>query len=432
MARFRKLSGWLSGAGIGGVIKVVAGNGSFVILGFLANLIAANGLSPEGFGLMAVSLATLNVLQEICGNGVDLAMVKIAAPHVGKDDGQLARFYRAGLQIKLLINGAVAMAVWLLAEPIALWIFKDARLAGFMEWVSLGLISAAMFNYMLAKFQTEERFSLYSTLRVLNNVAKIAMLGLLWWLNEFEPESVFATWMVAFLVSFGMALLTGRESRAARPLTAVDKTHWGDILRFARWTVASSFLYSLYSRTDILILGRYVEDAAVGLYAVSWNITFVIDLVTYSVIIALLPRAAKMSTRAEFTAYLKSTFLVCLVLAIGITPLFPMSDWLFTTFFPDYGLDASPLFRILLSGAIITLLFHPLYLILYARDKAHRLTLVNLLLAIFALIAGLMIIPEYGATGAAAVTVAGRVFASALICYFVYSEVRKLPDVQPA
>ena len=50
----------------------------------------------------------------------------------------------------------------------------------------------------------------------------------------------------------------------------------------------------------------------------------------------------------------------------------------------------------------------------------------------FVLLAGLLVIPAYGTTGAALVTVAGRVFASALICYFVFSEVRKLFHAQPA
>jgi O-antigen/teichoic acid export membrane protein len=424
---------WLAGAGGAGVLKVVAGNGSFVVLGFVANLIAANGLSPDGFGLMALALAMLNVLQEVCGAGVDLAIVRIAAPHVGRDADCLARVYRAGLQIKLIFNGSIALAVWMFAGPIARGLFDDPRLSPLLGWVAVGLLAAALFNYMLAKFQTEERFALYSTLRVLNNVAKLVFLGLLAWIGLFEPVAVFASWMLAFVVSFGMALVWDRRTTLpGLPVVRIEGERWGEILRFARWTVASSFLYSLYSRTDLLILARYVGDAEVGLYAVSWNITFVIDLVTYSVIVALLPRASKMSTHGEFVAYLKSTFLICALLALCVMPLFLLSDWLFATFFPAYGTAAASLFRILLSGALITLLFHPLYLILYARDQAYRLTQVNLLLVLFVLLAGLLVIPAYGTTGAALVTVAGRVFASALICYFVFSEVRKLFHAQPA
>jgi O-antigen/teichoic acid export membrane protein len=120
------------------------------------------------------------------------------------------------------------------------------------------------------------------------------------------------------------------------------------------------------------------------------------------------------------------------VLAVGVLPLFPISDWLFATFFPAYGLPAAALFRILLAGALVTLLFHPLYLILYARNRASRLALVNLLLVLFVIAGGLMVIPGYGTTGAAWVAVAGRAFASALICYFVFSEVRKLRHANPA
>jgi Na+-driven multidrug efflux pump len=57
---------------------------------------------------------------------------------------------------------------------------------------------------------------------------------------------------------------------------------------------------------------------------------------------------------------------------------------------------------------------------------------VNLLLVLFVLLDGLLVIPAHGTTGAALVTVAGRVFGSALICYFVFSEVRKLLHASPA
>ncbi len=406
------------------VAKVIFGNGSYVGLGFLANVISANGLTPAQFGLVSITLATLNVLQELCGNGLDLAMVRLAGPHAQDKPRVAASYYRSALQLKLLINGVIALAICLLAPQLAAGVFDNPDIEPLLKWVALGLIGASLYNYTLARIQAEERFSLYAVLRIANNIGKLVILGLVWLFDFFNPDSVLAAWILAFFIGYLLSLAynAGRKPLLRESLH-FESEYWKKLIEFGKWVVASSFLFSLYSRTDMLILARYSDTADIGHYAAAWNITYIIDLMTYSVIVALLPKATRIHSHRDFSAYLRSTFLICLLLAAMLMPLFFLSDWFFAVFFPAYS-DAGGLFRILFAGALITLLFHPLYLILYARNRVNRLTLINLLLVIFCALLGLLVIPDYGATGAAWVTVSGRLFSSALICYFVYRELR--------
>lgn len=415
--------------GLGAVFKVVAGNGGYVVLGFLANILAANGLDPTGFGLMSLGLAVLNVLQEICGNGIDLAMVRLAAPYVGSEPRVAARFFRAAFQLKLIVNGAIAICLWFLAETVALSLYGQPELVPFVQWVCVGLVGAALYNYVLAKFQTEERFTLYAAMRVLSNVVKLLALGLLFVFDALDPQNVMASWMCSFFIGFGIALLFNRHRTQGPEVDVEDhKRYWQEIVRFGGWVVASSFLFTLYSRTDLLLLGRFADADTVGNYAVAWNITFVIDLLTYSVIIALLPRASRMTEGLELRRLAVTTVLICGGLAMAMLPLYLLADWFFGTLFTHYH-DSARIFRILFWGALVTLIVHPMYLILYARNRVNRLTFVNLILAIFSLLVGLAVIPEYGAVGAAGVTVAGRVVASVLILGFVISEIRNKSNV---
>ncbi|MCB1704798.1 MAG: oligosaccharide flippase family protein [Halioglobus sp.] len=415
-----------SSGGLLAVAKVILGNGSYVALGFLANVVSANGLSPAQFGLVSIALATLNVLQEICGNGLDLGMVRLAAPHLEKNPGAAAAYYRAALQIKLLVNGGVALLLYVLAPQIALLVFENADMTPMLRWVSFGLMGACMYNYMLARVQAEERFSLYAVLRASNNIGKLLVLGGIWLLDIFTPDSVLGAWMGAFFIGYVLSLALGASRHSARAEGPyIGREYWAGIISFSKWVIASSFLFSLYSRIDMLILSRFVDAAEIGQYAAAWNITFIIDLMTYSVIIALLPQAVKIRHHSDFPDYLKKTFAICLLLAAGLTPLFLLSNWFFAVFFPAYTGSAG-LFRILFVGAIITLLFHPLYLILYARNRVSRLAVINLFLVIFCTILGLSVIPTYGAEGAAWVTVTGRVFSSVLICYFVHLELQTI------
>ena len=415
------------------VVKVIAGNGGYVVLGFVANMASANGLSPAQFGLVAVSLAVLNVLQEICGNGVDLAMVRLAAPHVKNKPNIAAGYYSAALRYKLAISIGVACILYLLAPALAHWAFSNPQMTSMLRWVCLGLIGAALYNYALSRMQAEERFGQYAILRVLNNVAKLIMLGGIWFAGMFNPEAVLSTWILAFFIGYVMALMFRGHNRSAsiQATKAVTKPpnadYFHEVFHFSKWLVCSSFLFCLYSRTDMLILARYVDIADIGQYAAAWNITFIIDLMTYSVIVALLPRATQLSTTGEFRNYMRHTFVICAVICLMLSPLYFLAEFFFDVFFPAYTESAS-LFRILLSGALITLLFHPLYLILYTRNRVNRLTIVNALLVVFILLLGLSVIPGFGTQGAAWVTVAGRVFASLLILFFVYSELKSTAE----
>jgi len=406
------------------VAKVILGNGSYVGLGFLANVFSANGLTPAQFGLVSIALAALSVLQEICGNGLDLSMVRLAAPYVDKDPNKAATFYRAALQLKLFVNGSIALLLYLLAPWLADTFFNTPELAPLLRWVSFGLMGACMFNYILSRVQAEERFTLYAILRGSNNIGKLIVLCLIWWFGVFTPNSVMGAWMGAFFIGYGLALMMGAKRNAVKPEgPLIQPQYWKEIFHFSKWVIASSFLFSMYSRVDMLILSRFVDSAAIGQYAAAWNITFIIDLMTYSVIIALLPQAVKIQRHEDFPAYLKKTFAICVTIAILLMPIYLLSDWFFSVFFPAYTQSAD-LFGVLFMGAIITLIFHPLYLILYARNRVNRLTLINLLLLLFCTATGLAVIPTYGAPGAAWVTVIGRVFASLLICYFVHRELK--------
>jgi O-antigen/teichoic acid export membrane protein len=180
----------------------------------------------------------------------------------------------------------------------------------------------------------------------------------------------------------------------------------------------------------MLILSKYASNVQIGQYAAAWNITFIIDLMTHSVIIALLPRASSLITQLEFARYMKHTFSICLAIALMLSPIYFLSELLFDLFFPAYY-ESAEVFQILFLGAIITLLLHPLYLILYARNNVNRLTLINFLLVIFSLGLGLSFIPDYGSHGAAWVTVAGRLFASVLILYFAIRELKTMLSDAP-
>lgn len=399
------------------LLKVCVGSAGYVAAGFAANVIAANTLGANAFGVFSLAISLLNVLQEICGSGIDLAMVRIAAGHLPDDRVRAEKVFKAAFRVKILVTLALCGALYALADTIALAVFKEPTLGRPLEWASVGLLGFALMNYQLARLQAEERFTAYAFLKAAANAAKVAALLALWQLDRISLDTVAMAWMLTFFVSYlvGMPLFAGRTRRVSgRP----SRHDFSELFKFARWIIASHFLFTLYSRIDAFLLGRYWGSYEIGVYSVAWNLSFVIDLLTYSVITTLLPRAARLTTDRERSAHLKTTALICTGIAVALSPLFFLIDFVLALLFPDFGGSAEP-FRILLIGGLVTLVVHPLYLILYSSNRADILTAIDFFLVLFSFCVGLYLVPRYGINGAAYTTMAGRIFGSVLIAFFV-------------
>lgn len=409
-------------------LQVMAGNGAFIALGFACNLVIANGLGPAAYGKLAIAMAVMLVLQELAGSGLDLAMVRLAAQHTASDPGRAREIFRAGLRVKLAVSLAVIAALWLGAEPLARDVFLDASLAGPLRWASVGVLGGALHGWVLARFQADERFRRYALFRGFANTLKLALLGCLWAFGALALDAVLAVSVGVFFVAWaiGVAFLP-RTGRVAAPLAPGAA---GDVLRFGRWVVASHLLFALYSRVDLLMIGRLMTPEDAAFYSVAWNFSFPIDLCTYAVILALLPRVARLRTRAEYLAETRRIFALCVGIAVALLPLFFLAGPSIRLLFPSYAPSAE-IFQVLFLGPLATVLVHPLYLILYARNRVSLLTAADLVMVIVCTAGCWLWIPQHGTLGAAWATVAARFVNCMLVLGLVVLELRSL-EREPA
>ncbi|MDZ7784562.1 MAG: hypothetical protein U5K56_17030 [Halioglobus sp.] len=111
-----------------------------------------------------------------------------------------AAFYRAALQLKLLVNGVVALVLFSFAPGIANLVFSNPEIAPLLRWVSLGVLGASLYNYMVARVQAGGEISRCTLFYGQgDNVGKLLVLGGIALLDIFTPDSVLAAWIAAFL-----------------------------------------------------------------------------------------------------------------------------------------------------------------------------------------------------------------------------------------
>lgn len=124
-------------------------------------------LGPSGVGLLSIYNSLLDMVQQTAGLGMSSSGVREIASSRG-DKAALSRVRRV-LFAAHLIQGTLAMlAVWLLRERIAIWLFGDTVRA-----TDVGLVGIAILFGLLAHAQT----ALLQGLRKIGDLGRVTVIG---------------------------------------------------------------------------------------------------------------------------------------------------------------------------------------------------------------------------------------------------------------
>ena len=154
-----------------GLIKSMLVIGSAQVVNILISIfrmkVLAVLLGPSGVGLLSIYNSLLGMVQQTAGLGMGSSGVREIASSRG-DEATLSRVRRV-LFAAHLIQGTLAMlAVWLLRERIAIWLFGDAVRA-----TEVGLIGIAILLGLLASAQT----ALLQGLRKIGDLGRVTVIG---------------------------------------------------------------------------------------------------------------------------------------------------------------------------------------------------------------------------------------------------------------
>jgi O-antigen/teichoic acid export membrane protein len=154
-----------------GLIKSMLIIGSAQVVNILISIVRMKVLAvllgPSGVGLLSIYNSLLGMVQQTAGLGMGSSGVReIASSRV--DEATLSRVRRV-LFAAHLVQGTLAMiAVWLLRERIAIWLFGDALRA-----TEVGLIGIAILFGLLASTQT----ALLQGLRKIDDMGRVTVIG---------------------------------------------------------------------------------------------------------------------------------------------------------------------------------------------------------------------------------------------------------------
>ena len=182
----------------------------------------------------------------------------------------------------------------------------------------------------------------------------------------------------------------------------------------SRWLVASSLVYGLALRAELFLATLLLTAGAFATYAAPARLFAIVEFTMATMGAVLLPDAAGLSSSAEIKAYVRRGVSVTLGFALvgGVVALerAPLADTLLGSNYHAAGLV--PVFC--LAAVVMSSYTSLKYLLFTARMPGH-FAAVNTTMLIMKIVAGVILIPLFGAVGAAWSVVAAYTVSTCVI-----------------
>lgn len=232
---------------------MIAARWTMRLIGLVSTVILARLLTPEDFGVVAIALIIVGLLETIAYVGVDLALMR-----PGHDTRE---HYDTAWTIQL-IQGAFISCVLLAIAPWVASLFSEPRAALVVQVIALRPLISGFQNIGIVAFRKELdfakdfRFSLYTKLINFLVIVGVALVLRNYWALVIGMVS---STLIEIALSYTMHPYRPKLSLARK------SELWG----FSQWLIISRAGAYLTRKTDEFVVGRLLGTGAMGGYHVA-------------------------------------------------------------------------------------------------------------------------------------------------------------------
>ena len=147
-----------------------------MLIGIVKVKVLAVMLGPVGIGLMGLYMNIMSIAATVAACGMGSSGVRQVA---AADEAETLSIVRRALWLGNLMLGVAGMAIlWLLREPVALWVFGDDAHASDIGWLGVGLLFSLMAGSQAALLQGLRRIGDLAKVGIISSLVG-ALMGIL-------------------------------------------------------------------------------------------------------------------------------------------------------------------------------------------------------------------------------------------------------------
>jgi lipopolysaccharide exporter len=358
-------------------------------LGLMSTLVLARVLAPADFGIVAMAMSFVALLELMTAFGFETSLVQKQSD--SRDQLDTAWTY------SILFGVLVALGMVAGAGSISKF-FGEVALEDALRVLALGFLIQSFQNIGVVAFRIQMRFDLEFRFLVAKKLAAVAVTVPL----AILLESYWAL-VIGQVVSRAVGTALSYLVHPYRPRVSLAASR--DLFRFSKWVLALNWAGYLLERSPDWILGRQLGAGSVGVFTVaselarlpSTEISAPINRAVFSGYARLQDDAAAL--RREYLAVLGMVCLVAFPAALGLAA---TAELFVTLMLGSKWLAAIPVIKVMALYGLMSVLQSnttALYFAIGRADIAAKVAAFNVVLLVVAMIP---LAAAYGIIGAAA------------------------------
>lgn len=372
------------------------------ILFILLNAVLTQNLSVEDFGIWSLFLSVITIIFTLSYFGINSSTRKFVAQYNKTDD--LRNVLLSSIKLRVIFSLIFSLLLFFFRKPIAI-LLNEPRLETLFLWGIPFIFLVGIVEYLKNVFMGLHRIKYNFILNTSEYTLKLLLI-LLFFLFSTTIISVISSFLIALFISglLGLFLL---YFNFYKDLKKSDKNFLKEILNYSYPLVFISIGFIALTEIDTLMLGIFSNSREVGIYAVAKQLIIKLPQIALAIAMGTMPVFAKLNNenklelKQKFYNLVKINLVIFLIIVAGLIFLSPY-------FFPlIFGEEY--------SASVLPLQILTIYLFLSAnsiflgnlldytgRAKKRAFNISFCILANIVL--NLILIPIYGAVGAAFAT----------------------------
>jgi len=366
---------------------------SFIYFIFFARIIGV-----ENTGKLSFALSFTTIFAMLMDFGLSQVLIRESARDKKAAEKYLANTLGWKLLLSLIIYGAIILIInWLNYPPLTKQLVYIAAIVMLIDSFALSFFSILR-GYQDLKFES---------LGVILNQGAVMICGfIVLWLNWGLVALI-----SVYLIGSGLNLLISYSALKFKyrlPFRInFNFQFFKTMLVLALPFGIAAFFIRIYSTIDTILLSKLADDRAVGLYSVAYKITFALQFIGVAFSASIYPAFCHYYANAKellsktFTKSLHYLLLLSLPISVGAIL---MADKLIGPIFGAEYAPAGPALQLMMAALVFIFLSFPVGALLNACNKQTRNTINLAIVAIFSVIANLILIPLWSYVGSALAT----------------------------
>lgn len=396
---------------------VFSGTAFNYLLGFISTIIIIRSLEPSLYGLLSIALAFAVIVGEVGDFGISATIIRFVPKYLKLNSKKAESILKVSFFLKFLTSFLITLFGFLLSFTLANYFFKKPELTLLLKITFLGAFGILFSQFTITVLQTRMWFLKMVFIQTIPNLIKIIGVLVLFSLARISPSNI----LILFVGSFYLAFLFGYIliPKQFQKVRLLQKESFSEVINFSKWIFISLIFASLYRQLDILMLGRYLESAKVGIYAAALQLTVPFAFFITSLQTVFFPRAAEIIDKEKLKIFSQKIigYIVLVFLLFG--PFALLIKFLVGPLFGAKYLEAGGIFLILFFHIIVLSFRSPISVLLCVLDKPNISSFVDILRLFLGILIFSYAIPHFGLYGAAFTILSISFFATAIEGLFV-------------